>query len=683
MSSLQQLFATGFEHHTQGRLQAAEQIYRQILAIQPDQPDTIHLLGVIAHQVGNHAAAIELIRRAITLKGTEPAYHNNLGNACAAIGTSDEAITCFRKAIELNPDYVEAHSNLANALKSQGRLDDAVVSYRRLRQLQPNSPDVCNNLGTTLADRGRLDEAIVCYKNALELDPELAVVHYNLGNALNGTGKFEEAVAFYRRALERQPGCLPMLDQLIRTLQQLCLWDDLVPLMDRAIAAVDSDAPDSINNLMPPFAFLTMSAVTTSAQQLRCASRWVSQTMTPFARTAIRASDKRERERNGRIRIGYLSADFRTHPVADLIVGLLETHDRNRFEVFGYSIGPDDGSAIRRRIESAVDRFIDLKDVSFVDSAERIASDGIDILVDLTGYTQYARTQILALRPAPVQVNYLGYAGTMGASFIDYVLVDEYVVPRDQQPFFTEMIVHLPGCYLVCDSQRTISSRTPSRTECGLPETGFVFCSFNQHQKITPQIFDIWMDLLKELPDSVLWIPEGNRIAPKNLQREAERRGVSAARLILAPRMPSLAEHLARYRLVDLFLDTYPFNAHTTASDALWSGCPVLTLSGETFVSRVAGSLLKQLDLPELIASNLRDYRDKALQLAREPERLRGIRQRLKENRDSSGLFDIRRFSVGIEAAFAGMVDGLELKKGIGAETKGSRPAGAGLTKTP
>jgi predicted O-linked N-acetylglucosamine transferase (SPINDLY family) len=355
-----------------------------------------------------------------------------------------------------------------------------------------------------------------------------------------------------------------------------------------------------------------------------------------------------------KISIGYLSGDFHCHATAWLIAELFEKHDRAGFVIFGYSYGPDDRSPMRRRLASAFDRFVDLKDASFMEAAERIAVDGVDILVDLKGYTRENRVQILALRPAPIQVNYLGYPGTMGAPFMDYVLVDDFVVPADQQPFFAEKLVHLPGCYQVNDSRREIAPHTPSRAECGLPEQGFVFCDFNNSYKITPEMFTVWMELLKGVPGSVLWLLEGNRFAPANLRREAEARGVAAQRLVFAPRMP-LPEHLARHRLADLFLDTFPVNAHTTASDALWVGCPVLTMAGETFVSRVAGSLLRTIGLTELVTTSLDEYRVMALRLARDAELLAGLRARLEANRKTSRLFDAGRFARGIEQAYLTM----------------------------
>jgi predicted O-linked N-acetylglucosamine transferase (SPINDLY family) len=306
---------------------------------------------------------------------------------------------------------------------------------------------------------------------------------------------------------------------------------------------------------------------------------------------------------------------------------------------------------MRRRLAKAFDSFWDIKNISFKEAAQRIAADGVDILVDLKGYTKDDRSKILALRPAPIQVNYLGYPGTMGAAFMDYILVDDFVVPAEQQSYFTERLVHLPGCYQVNDSQREISSHTPSRAACGLPETGFVFCCFNSSYKITPDVFELWMGLLKVVPGSVLWLLECNRFAPANLRREAEAHGVAAARLVFSPRA-ALAEHLARHRLADLFLDTFPVNAHTTASDALWAGCPVLTMAGETFISRVAGSLLRSLGLSELITTSLGEYAEMAVRLARDEELLAGLRARLEANRKTSRLFDAGQFARSLEQAY-------------------------------
>jgi predicted O-linked N-acetylglucosamine transferase (SPINDLY family) len=354
-----------------------------------------------------------------------------------------------------------------------------------------------------------------------------------------------------------------------------------------------------------------------------------------------------------KIVIGYLSADFHNHATSYLIAELLEQHDRNRFEIIAFSYGPNDRSSLRRRMEHAV-RFVDVEKLSTLETVQAIRQLEIDILVDLKGYTKDSRAQIMAHRPAPIQVNYLGYPGSMGAPFMDYVIADAYILPRDQEINFTEKIVYLPDCYQVNDSTRKISSQQLNREEYGLPEQAFVYCSFNANYKISPDIFDVWMRSLRATPSSVLWLLASNKFAPANLCRAAAQRGVDPKRMIFAKPCEHL-EHIARHRLADLFLDTFPVNAHTTASDALWAGLPLLTISGQSFISRVAGSLLTTLDLPELITTNLAEYETKALQLQREPARLMQIRAKLEQNRNHASLFNAKRFARKLENAYRQM----------------------------
>ena len=724
MATTSEAFAIAIQHHTGGRLPAAEQIYRQILQAEPNHADAIHLLGLIAHQVGKHEAAVDYIGRAIGLKGNTAAFHANLGGAYVALrripeavicyrralelkpdyaeahsnlgnalkqqgkleeavvcyrralelkpdlalpysnlgnalqgqGKLEEAVVCYHRALELKPDYAEAHSNLGNALKQQGKLDDAVVCYRRALELKPDYAEAHFNLGNALQEQGKLEEAVICYRRALELKPDFALPYSNLGNALQGQGKLEEAVVCYRWALELKPDDLSTLCALVHQLQHLCCWEDLAVLSQRVVEGVAKPADGGIAAPVSTFSFLAMPALTTAEQQLRCAKQWVSQKLSAISSPVRNPARNRTSDLKSKIAIGYLSADFHSHATAWLIAELIEKHDRDRFTVFGYSYGPDDRSPTRRRLVNAFDRFVDVKHTSFAETAHLIAADEVDILVDLKGYTEHARTQILSLCPAPIQVNYLGYPGTMGAAFMDYILVDDFVVPPEQQPFYTEKLVHLPGCYQVNDSLREISAHTPSRAECGLPEQGFVFCSFNNSYKITPAIFKIWMELLKAVPGSVLWLFEGNCFVPANLRSEAKIQGVAADRLVFAPRQP-LPDHLARHRLADLFLDTLPCNAHTTASDALWAGCPVLTLTGETFASRVAGSLLRTIGLPELITTSLEEYQALALRLARNADLLADLRGRLEVNRQRSPLFDGSQFARNLEQAYVTMWD--------------------------
>jgi predicted O-linked N-acetylglucosamine transferase (SPINDLY family) len=402
-----------------------------------------------------------------------------------------------------------------------------------------------------------------------------------------------------------------------------------------------------------PFPFIGLPLPTTPRQQLLCARAWSRNY--PVAETPLYLLQPRNPGRSQRrLRIGYLSADFRVHSVAYMLPELFEAHDRGRFEVLAYALCGDDGSDIRKRLMRAVDGFRELQSASHQAAAQQIASDEIDILVDLQGYTTYCRTEILAKRPAPIQVSYIGFPGTMGCDFIDYILVDDYVVPTDQQPFFTERLVHLPGCYQVNDSRHEIVHQKMDRQQCGLPDEGVVFCSFNNTYKLTPRMFQLWMQLLQAVPGSVLWLAERNPIATSHLQQQAIHWGVDADRLVFAKQLP-IAQHLARQPLADLFLDSFPYNAHATASIALRMGVPLITLSGESMASRVAGSLLRSLGLERGITRSYAEYFDLARQLATQPLELELFRQQLRQKLADSHLFDGQWFAANLEQAFLRM----------------------------
>jgi predicted O-linked N-acetylglucosamine transferase (SPINDLY family) len=752
MATIGEALQLALQHHQAGRLSQAEAIYRQILQVQPQHPDALHLLGVIAHQGGQHAVAIDYITQAIAQNSRRAEFHNTIAEVYRAQGKSAEAVTHYRQALALNPsfaeghynlgnmfkaegklaeavahyeraiglrlDFAEAHNNLANALKGEGklaeavahyqqaialrpdfaeahnnlgvalqdqgylaeaiaqyqralalrpayaegyynlasahaqerRLEEAIAHYRRALALKPAYPEAHNNLGLALAEQGKLDEAVAHFRQALALKPGYADVHYNLGNVLKDQGKLDDAIAHYRQALALKPGYPEAENQLMHQLQHLCDWTGLEKLYARQRDLVRTNPSARI----APFTLLAIPSF--PKEQLLCATNWAANCFAPLMRLRERLGFHFTRVPKPRLRIGYLSGDFRHHAIARLIAELFEVHDRTGFEVLAYSYGPDDESDIRQRIARASDRFVEVREISFEQTARQIYGDGVDILVDLMGYTGAGRTPILALRPAPLQVNYLGYPGTMGAEFMDYIITDRFITPANQAAFFTEQFVYLPDCYQANDRQRPIAEHAPTRTECGLPEAGLVFCCFTNTYKITPAVLDIWMRLLRTLPGSVLWLLEAGPGAARNLRREAAARGVDPERLVFAPRLPN-ALHLARYPLADLFLDTLPVNAHATCSDALWAGLPVLTCAGETFISRVAGSLLNAIGLPELITYTLEDYEAVALRLARLPEELAALRVRLRRNRLTAPLFDSRRFTRHLERAYELMWD--------------------------
>jgi protein O-GlcNAc transferase len=677
LSGLARTVNAGFAHHQAGRIERAEALYRKALTKHPDHAEALHLLGLIAYQREQAEAAIELIERALPELQDLPEAHLNHGNALRAAGRFAEAADSYRRAIALEPDYGMAHSNLARALNDQGlfeaalesarralelipdflgahinhsaallgleRLAEAVTALRRSLDLEPGRAATHHDIGEMLRALGRLDEAALSYRRALALQPDYTQAYCNLGSVLKTQGKLGEAIACFERAVAAEPGDPDALCHWFRERQNVCDWSGY-----RENEAKVRDALASHSSLGAPFTLLALSS--TPADQLACARRFAAKIVTPGAAELVRPP----RKTGERIRLGYLSADFRRHPVAFLIAELIERHDRRRVDVIGYSYGPNDGSAMRSRLAGAFDRFADIEKMPHGQAAALIRADAVDILVDLTGYTGNCKPAILACRPAPIQVNFLGYPGTMGADFIDYIIVDQFVVPTDQQPFYTESLVHLPHCYQPSDTTRQIAEPAPSRAECGLPETGFVFCCFNNSYKITPDFFDIWMRLLQAVPGSVLWLVAANALVRDNLRREALRRGVAVERLVFMPPV-SLPDYLARLGLADLFLDTLPYNAGATANDALWAGLPVLTCAGETYAGRMAGALLQATGLPELITASLDAYAALALRLAREPNLLGRLRARLERNRHSLPLFDTVRFARDLEAAYRRM----------------------------
>jgi len=568
------------------------------------------------------------------------------GFACARVGAYADAAVSYRRILDLRPDSVEAHNNLGNALRELRRPEDAITCYRRALAISPQHASAHNNLGVALAMLGDYEGAVASYKTAVQLRGGYVAAYSNLGNALGRLRRHEEAIASYQKALEVEPDNGTFFTLIAAERRQLCVWTDFAQEQEGLGAWVTSGKKPA-----GPFVFLSFSD--DPAKQLACAQR--------FARLSTgrvtRLPPVAAKDVQPRIRVAYLSADFHEHATAYLMAELFEKHDRHDFEIHGVSFGPNAQDAMRGRLVAAFDHFHDVRDKTDLEVAQLIRGLGVHIAVDLKGYTQDARPAILAYRPAPVQVNYLGYPGTMGADFMDYILVDRFVVPPDQQRFFSERLFFLPTCYQVNDGKREVAEAAPSREACGLPDSGFVFCCFNNNYKITPGIFDVWMRLLAKVPGSVFWLLKDNEGAERNLRHEAESRGVAADRLVFATRCGA-PEHLARQKHADLFLDTFPYGAHTTASDALWAGVPVITYAGRAFASRVAGSLLTTIGLGDLVTYGLEDYEALASELARNRERLARYRRVIVENRPVSPLFDGARFARDLEAGFTAMVTG-------------------------
>jgi predicted O-linked N-acetylglucosamine transferase (SPINDLY family) len=694
-----------------GDLEGAQARCRGLLRQQPDHFEALSLLGIVAAHRGDAAEALRLLERAAAVNPESAVAHNNLGNALRDSRRYDDALRAYRRALEIDPGYASAHLNLGillmetgrpaqalphldtfvarqpadplghlrrgMALLESGRADEALVSidralalapagpaahtargaalralrrhtealgaYERAVALAPNDGIAHYNRGVALAELGRLEEAATSYRRAIALRPDLADAHHNLGNICRELKRHREAIESYKRALSLRPDYPFLVGALLFTRHQICDWSDTT----RATAEIEARALKG-EAVTPPFALLSLSG--SAAAQRQAAAVWGQR---KIARSPECAAPPR-RQASDRIRVGYYSRDFRNHAVSYLLVQMFELHDRRRFEWIGFSFGPARDDPMRRRVAAAFDRFIDADAMSDAAVARLSREIGIDVAVDLTGFTDGARTGVFACRPAPVQVSYMGFPGTLGVEFIDYLIADPVLVPAGAERFYAERIVRLPSTYMASDRSRSVSARHLTRAEAGLPPQAFVFCCFNNSYKILPDRFEQWMRILARVDGSVLWLLLDNAHAADNLRAAARRSGIAPERLVFAPRV-SVEEHLARHRLADLFLDTAPYGAHTSANDALWMGVPVLTCPGETFASRVAASLLHAAGLPELVVPTAERYEAVAVELARDARLLARLRARLEAARDDSPLFDTLRLTRQFEAAYAEM----------------------------
>ena len=628
----------------QGRPREALEHLSEALRQRPDHVAALYNRGNAHLSMREPALAAENYRAALRLDPTLTAALNNLGTALHRLRRLDEALTTYQQVLKAQPEHAGALNNCANVLRDMHRLEEALRYCEAALRLRPRYPGALTNRGNTLARLHRGDAALASFEAALTIDPAFSLAWHSRGLVLKDQGQLEGAMECFERALRGSDDCDEALGGLREVCRQIGDWSDDDALAQRLCDAVRSDRRATL-----PFLLL---AVTDQPQlQQACARLHLAlESATPSASLAPAKPYEHDR-----VRVGYLSADFRDHPVAFLMAGVLEQHDRERFHISALSLRAPDGSSYAVRIGSAVDQFIDLSTLSDAEAAERIRSLEIDLLIDLAGYTQGARPGLHAYRAAPLQVSYLGYPGTLGSPDVDYLIADAYLIPEAQRPHYSEQIVYLPECFQANDDRRVRLPRS-SRAECGLPEDALVLCCFNNTYKIGPTFFEIWMRLLQAVPHSLLWLVATHELTVRNLRREAAARGIDPERLHFAPALP-YGQHLARLGCADLFLDTLPFNGGTTVSDALWSGLPVLTVSGEAFAARMAGSLLHSIGLSELIARDLPHYEALALELLHDPERLRSLRAQLCSAAGHCALFNTARFTRHLERAFQLMLE--------------------------
>lgn len=598
------------ELQVQGRINEATQLFNDVLATDPVNAAALYSLSLIALNDGDHVEALRMSDRGVKAAPLFAPLRLIHGAALQAAGRKDEALQSYDKALEIEPDNIAALSNSGVLLRDMFRHLEAVVRFNAILAIEPTNTSALANCGILLTEFKQSEQAIGMFKGLISIDP---AYDYALG--------------------------LLLYEQL-----HICDWTDTEALSTQIIEGIRSG-----RRTCKSLAYMSISD---SAEEHQLVAQIFAQHFCPKRPVSYWQG---ERYRHKKIRLAYVSPDLREHPVGHLMAGVFERHDKSRFEIIAFSLGIDDGSRLRARMLKVFDHFIDVKEMAASQIAQTIRDMEVDIVVDLGGYTSDTRTDIFAHRPAPVQVNYLGYPGTMGTEYMDYILADRHVIPENHQQFYNEKVVYLPDAYLPTDCGIQVSERTPTREECGLPPNGIIFCSFSHDYKISPRIFDIWMRLLQQVPGSVLWLMSRNEVSQQNLYRAAEQRGIDPARLIFAGRVPLVEDHLARYRLADIFLDTHPYNAHTTAADALMVGLPVVTYMGDAFPARVAGSLLHAIGLPELIAHTLEEYEQIALRLVTTPALLADIKARILANKATHPLFDTEGFCRNLEASYIAM----------------------------
>ena len=660
----------------QGQPLLAQSLLTELHRSNPTHPDVLFLLGAATSMLGSRVEAIALYDKLLKLAPEFAPALNAKGLDLAALGQLADALAAFDAALRVAPQFTDAALNKAALLNELGRYQEALVllqpcsgiehphvqlnlgvAYFHIREygqaahcarsalrLNPQESGALALLGAIDLKQKNLSDALVYCQQSAALNPHDASVRNNIATILGEQGDFAAAAEAYEKVLALDNAYPFVRGSLLHARMKAVMWDGYEALVEQVQRGIAAGRKES-----DPFSLLATDLG--PEVQKRCAQLYAAARYPEVEQyTTWRSSG------DAKIRVAYLSADFFNHATAFLMAELFELHDRERFEIIGICYGRSPDDEMRRRIAQSFDQFHEVANQSDREIAALIHGLGIDIAVDLKGHTTDTRLGILAYRPAPVQVHYLGYPGTTGASFIDYLIADPVLIPPAHQPHYTERIAYLPDCYQVNDSKRQISDRIFARAELGLPENGFVFCSFNNNFKITPDLFDVWMRLLQRVEGSVLWLFQDNATAAENLKKEAIVRGVDANRLIFAERMP-LAEHLARHRCADLFLDAWFCNAHTTASDALWAGLPLVTKIGDTFASRVAASLLTAMGMPELIAVTPQAYEELAYELAMNPAKLKFLKSKLEQNRHTAPLFDTPRFTRNLERAYEGMLN--------------------------
>jgi protein O-GlcNAc transferase len=640
------LVQEGLRHQRAERAAEAASCYERALALDPRNFDALQFLGVVRFRDGDPDAGITLLQQALALHPNHSSALNNLGNALRAAGRMSEALAAYRRAVALvRPPKARFLLNLGSAQLDMGQWTEAAGNLRCAAALEPGDAVAWCWVGHLERALENPEAALEAFGRAIALEPDLVEAHRGIGCIHRWGGRPIEARAAYEKVLQLAPQ-----HPLVRLMHadvslSVCEWSGL----SARFAELSTVTPQASHILEP----LSLMFMTDDPLALRAYAE-AGATRAESAAPAVAKSRSPQASGGPRVRLGYLSGDIHDHPVARLLAGVLDRHDRTRFEVTVYALGRHAPSAARRRVAESAEHFVPLEFPTDQELAERIVGDEQAILVDLMGHTALNRNRVLAARPAAVQASWLGYPGTLGGTLVDYLITDGFTTPEGTEEYYSEQLVRLPHSLLPGDASQVANAPLP-RAACGLSESAVVLCSFTQNRKLNPRLFDVWMAVMREVPEALLWLTEEHPLAVTNLRKEAAQRGVEGHRLVFAPRAPSAADYLARYRVADLALDTFPYNSHSTAADVLWAGCPLVTMSGRSFASRVCGSVLRTAGLPELVTGNPDEYRDLVIRLARDRAARESLRSRLETTRPSSPLFDVEVFTRSLERAYLAM----------------------------
>ncbi len=639
MEDIKKKIDIALQLHQKGKVNDAISLYLKIFSKHEKNSQLLFLLGTAYLQINKFDIAIKYLKKSISLDKNNLGGYNNLGAALQNIKYYDDAVDVYSKLIEIKPNSFEAYTNIANCYFHKKNYNAAIENYKKSLEINSKNYIAYNNLGNTFKELGNYEEAIKSYNRTLDFNSNYYVAYYNLGKTFQSIKRYDEAIKNYEKLIELKPDYKYAFGNAIHAKMLICDWENYDDKIENIINLIDQNyktiTPYQIISLIDEPEFHKLSSEI-------------------FAKEKFTISKKNQTdkilEKNSKIKLGYFSPDFRDHAVLHLIMDVFKNHNKSKFEIYAFSFGPEDDE-MTEEIKKYFTKFIDIRKKSDEEVLKLCQKFGIDIAIDLCGYTAWNRAEIFSKRLAPIQINYLGYPGTMGSKLIDYIIADEIVIPEKYKNNYLEKVIYLPNSYQPNVKNKKISSNNFKREDFGLPSESFVFCNFNSSHKINPKIFDIWMKILKEVPNSVLWLLKSNSLASENLWKEAKKRNIEENKIIFAEYM-SNDQHLERIKLADLFLDTFPYNAHTTASDAIRMGIPIITLMGKSFASRVSSSILNQVNLSELVTTNKDDLKNLAINLAKDKKKLKKVKDSLKNSLSKSALFDSVKYTGDLENIF-------------------------------